>query len=311
MSEEKLNRVLVIGATGHLGGKVVRALLDRNKSVRALVRPGSDASALEKLGVEVVRGDMMDLASLKPAMEGMDALITAAAGYMRRRKTDTPEIDLKGNFNLADAARNAGLSRFVFTSILNAHQATYVPHFWNKKLVEDYLEEHGIPFVSLRPGAFIDQGQDWGATNGVRKGQLMAYVKPDARFTHVLTEDLARYLAMAVDTPEAVGKRIDIGSDRPVSLAEIAEVLSALLGRQVRVGNPPWWVFSAMLGVMGLFSESMRDLRAMARYTQTGQYVADTTRQSKLFGDVPRIEDGFRRWLVNIGLLETGRASSR
>jgi len=72
----------------------------------------------------------------------------------------------------------------VFTSILNAHQATYAPQFWNKKIVKDYLEEHGIPFVSLRPGAFIA--------------------------THVLTEDLARYLAMAVDAPEAVGKRIDI-----------------------------------------------------------------------------------------------------
>ena len=310
MSEERLNQVLVIGATGHLGGKVVRALLNRNKSVRALVRPGSDASALKKLGVEIVRGDMMDPASLKPAMEGMDALITTAAGYMRRRKTDTPEIDLKGNFNLADAAQNAGLSRFVFTSILNAHQATYVPHFWNKKLVEDYLEEHSVPFVSLRPGAFIDQGRDF-TSGGVRKGKLMAYVKPDVRFTHVLTEDLARYLATAVDAPEAVGKRIDIGSDRPVSLAEIAEILSALLGRQVRVGNPPWWFFSAMLGVMGLFSESMRDLRAMARYTQTGQYVADTTLQARLFGDVPRIEDGFRRWLVGLDLIEAGSASPR
>ena len=97
----------------------------------------------------------------------------------------------------------------MFTSILNAHQATYAPQFWNKKIVKDYLEEHGIPFVSLRPGAFIDQGQDF-TSGGVRKGQLMAYVKPDVRFTHVLTEDLARYLAMAVDAPEAVGKRIDI-----------------------------------------------------------------------------------------------------
>jgi uncharacterized protein YbjT (DUF2867 family) len=305
MSEEKLNRVLVIGATGHLGGKVVRALLDRGKRVRALVRPGSDASALEKLGVEIVRGDMMDPASLEPAMEGMDALITAAAGYVRRRKTDTPEIDLRGNFNLADAAKSAGLSRFVFTSILTSDKATYVPHFWNKKLVEDYLEEHGVPFVSLRPGAFIDQGQDW-ANAGLRKGQLMAFVKPDVRFTHVLTEDLARYLAMAVDAPGAVGKRIDIGCDRPVSLAENAEILSALLGRKVRVGNPPWWVFTAMLAVMGLFSEGMRDVRAMARYTMTGQYVADTTLQAKLFGDVPRIEDAFRRWLVGLGLLEAG-----
>jgi hypothetical protein len=68
-------------------------------------------------------------------------------------------------------------------------------------------------------------------------------------------------------------------------------------------------VFSAMMGVMGLFSEGMRDVRAMARYTMTGQYVADTTLQARLFGDVPRIEDAFRRWLVALNMLEDSRAS--
>lgn len=52
--------VLVIGGTGMLGGQVVTALVDRGKPVRALVRPGSDASRLESLGVEIARGDMMD-----------------------------------------------------------------------------------------------------------------------------------------------------------------------------------------------------------------------------------------------------------
>ena len=308
MSEKLLDRVLVIGATGHLGGKVVRALLDRNKRVRALVRPGSDASALEKLDVEITRGDMMDPASLKPAMEGMDALITTAAGYMRRRKTDTPEIDLRGNFNLADAALNARLSRFVFTSILNSHQASYVPHFWNKKIVEDYLEEHGIPFVSLRPGAFIDQGSDYLA-DSVRKGNVPSVFDPNIRYTQVLTEEVAHYLAMAVDVPEAIGKRIDVGSDRAVSAAEVAEILSGLLGRNIRVRALPWWLVNAGLGVAGLFSEGARDFRSMMKYSRTGQYVADTTVQGKLFGEAPRIEDALRRWLVGIGLLETGRAS--
>ncbi|MEW5939536.1 MAG: SDR family oxidoreductase [Chloroflexota bacterium] len=310
MSEEKLNRVLVIGGTGHLGGKVVSALLDRGKRVRALVRAGSDASALEKLGVEIAQGDMMDPPSLNLAMEGMDVLIATAAGYMRRRKTDTSEIDRTGNFNLVDAAQNTGLRRFVLTSILNCDQASYVPHFWNKKLVEDYLEERHVPFVSLRPGAFIDQGSDYLA-DGARKGNVPAMIDPNIRYTRVLTEDVARYLAMAVDAPEAVSKRIDIGYDRPVSEAEIAGILSDLLGRKIRVQAMPWWIVNAGLGVGGLFAERARDFRSMLRYTRTGQYVADTTLQAKLFGDVPRIEDGIRRWLIGLGMLETGHEAPR
>jgi uncharacterized protein YbjT (DUF2867 family) len=83
--------VLVVGGTGMLGGKVVTALLSPGKQVRALVRPASDAARVEA-GVEIVRGDMMDPASLVPAMEGADAVVTTAAGYTRHSKGDTAEI---------------------------------------------------------------------------------------------------------------------------------------------------------------------------------------------------------------------------
>ena len=76
-----------------LGGQVVTALLSRGKRVRALVRPRSDAAPLERAGVEIARGDMMDPPSLLRAMDGADAVITTAAGYTRHSKGDTAEID--------------------------------------------------------------------------------------------------------------------------------------------------------------------------------------------------------------------------
>jgi uncharacterized protein YbjT (DUF2867 family) len=140
--------VLVVGATGFLGGQVVDELLARGKEVRALVRPGSDASKLEAKGVEIARGDMLDVESLVAAMTGADAVITTAAGYTRRRK-NAQEIDTVGNANLARAASRAGVRRFVFTSILTSDQTPNVSHFWHKKLAEDKLEELGVPFVAL------------------------------------------------------------------------------------------------------------------------------------------------------------------
>jgi uncharacterized protein YbjT (DUF2867 family) len=138
--------VLVVGATGFLGGQVVDALLARGKQVRAaLVRPSSDASRLEAKGVEIVRGDMMDPESLVRTMPGADALVTTAAGYTRHSKGDGPDIDVVGNRNLAEAAADVGLRRFVFTSILTCDQTPNVPHFWHKKLAEDRLEELAVP----------------------------------------------------------------------------------------------------------------------------------------------------------------------
>jgi uncharacterized protein YbjT (DUF2867 family) len=86
--------VLVVGGTGFLGRQVVAELVARGKRVHALVRPGSDASALSGPEVTVVRGDMLDRASLDTAMAGVDAVVTSAAGYTRRRKTDTSATDL-------------------------------------------------------------------------------------------------------------------------------------------------------------------------------------------------------------------------
>ena len=154
--ERSSGRVLVVGATGFLGGQVVDQLISRGKSVSALVRPGSDASALESKGVEIARGDMLDLDSLVEAMTGVDAVISTAAGYSRRDKNATA-IDTTGNDNLAIAAERAKVRRFVLTSILTSDQTPEVSHFWHKKLAEDALEKNGVPFVALRPGAFLDQ----------------------------------------------------------------------------------------------------------------------------------------------------------
>src|SRR5918997_5423354 len=207
--------VLVVGATGSLGGKVVDELLKRGKNVRALVRPTTDASRLEGRGVEIARGDMLDLDSLVAAMNGADAVVTTAAGYTRGGK-NAHDIDTVGNANLAEAAHRAGVRRFVLTSILTCDQTPNVPHFWHKKVAEDRLEQEGVPFVALRPGAFLDMITQMGG-DPFAKRRLMWFGSPTIPLTYVLTQDLAGYLAAAVDAPGVEGQRIDIGWDRPVS----------------------------------------------------------------------------------------------
>jgi uncharacterized protein YbjT (DUF2867 family) len=292
--------VVVIGGTGMLGGQVVRALLARGKRVRALVRPKSDAARLIRPGVEIATGDMMDPASLLRAMDGADAVVSTAAGYTRHSKGDTSEIDTTGNRNLADAADQAGIRRFVLTSIVTCDQTPQIPHFWHKKLAEDRLEELGVPFVSLRPGAFLDQVTRMGG-DPFAKRRLMWFGSPTIPLTFVLTPDLAGYLVDAVDAPGVDGQRIDIGWDRPVSMQEIAQISGRLLGRHIRVRTIPAGLINAAAAVVGPFSPMAKDLGAMMRWFQTGQYVADPTRQREVFGRVPTAEDAISRFVGSLG----------
>jgi uncharacterized protein YbjT (DUF2867 family) len=290
--------VLVVGATGYLGQRVVRALVARGKPVRALVRDGTDPGPLAGPGVEIVRGNMLDPPSLDRALAGAASLVTTAIGYSARKPGDTLEsVDGLGNRNLIDAARRAKLGRFVLTSILTCELARDVPHFWQKKLTEDYLEASGVPFVSLRPGAFLNA---WWWVKNLKKGTMPAMGSPTTRSTSIHPDDVARCLAMAVDEPRALGRRIDLGMDRAVSAADLAAECARLLGRPIKVQTMP----AGMLRVIGLFNPRMRDFGAMLRYFLKGTYIADTAVQAELFGPVPTFEDSLRRALKEVGLLK-------
>ena len=291
-TEEK-RPVLQVGATGHLGGLILGQLTARGKRVRVLVRPGSNVSELPK-GVEVVRGDLLEPKSLERAAEGVSAVVTSAIGYSQRREGDSLRTDTEGNRNLVDAAGQAKVPRFVLLSILACDQAPEVPHFWAKKETEDYLSKHGVPFVSLRPGAFLYApagGYGQMIRQGIEQGQIIGMTPEGIRITYIAPSEVARAIAMGVDEPRAVGQKIDLGSDRPLSGPEYAALIGKILGRPMQLAQMPP-------------SRSPRydDMMAMVRFFQTGKYVADTRRQAELFGPVPKVEAAAREMLVGLGL---------
>ncbi len=286
--------ILQVGATGLLGGLILNQLLARGKKVRALVRPGRDTAGLPK-SVEVVRGDLLDSDSLGKATEGVSAVVTSAIGYSQRKEGDSLRTDREGNRNLIDAAKHAKVPRFVLLSILACDQAPDVPHFWAKKEAEDYLAKQAVPFVSLRPGAFLYAppgpfGQMM--RQGIEHGQVMGMTPEGIRITFIAPSEVARAVALAVDDPRALGKKIDLGSDRPLSGPEFAALIGKVLGRPVTVASAP-----AGGGPRN------DDLIAMFRFFQTGKYIANTRVQAELFGPVPKVEDGAREMLSGLGLL--------
>jgi uncharacterized protein YbjT (DUF2867 family) len=297
--------VLVAGGTGHVGRKVVAALVSRGTPVLALVRPGSDATSIESAGVTIVRGDMLDPASLDTAFADVDAVISCAAGYTRRRKSDTARTDRVGNFNLAAAARRSGVRRYVLNSILQCDDAPGVSHFEDKAKTEAELKRLGVPFVAIRPGAFLDQAQDM-AADGARRNRYIGIGDRSAtKWTWTYTQDLADSLVKAVFADDKiVGKTVDVGwSTGPVTNGELADLIAQVTKRTLSRTTVPWWVVSAMTTVVGAFNEGAGDLGRMFLYFRSGRYVADNTLHEELLGPVPTGEDAVRRWAQEKGLI--------
>lgn len=238
-------------------------------------------------------------------MRGCDATISTAIGYANRRPDDLKSLtDTQGIRNLADAALEAGVGRLVYCSVLTCDRARDVPHFWNKKLAEDYFEESGVPFVAIRPGAFLDQGDRDFWARGLRRGKLTFPGDPSVPLTFVHTDDVSRCLVDSLDIAPTHGAlRVDIGCDRPVSIVDLAGIMTMVLGRPIAPHALPWFLVGAALRVGGLFDPWKRDLRAMLDYIRRGEYIADTTLQSSVFGPPPTIESATRRYLRDVGML--------
>ncbi len=298
--------VLVIGGTGYLGGKVIDDLLRRGVRVSAMVREGSPAKALEAKDVRIVRGDLTRAITLLPVLKDMDAVISTAIGYSQRKKGDSLQsVDDAGNRNLVDAIKQSSVKRFVFTSILTADKAVNVPHFHQKKLIEDYMDEKGISYVSLRPGAFLDQNpaRDQLAIS-LKQGKIKAIGSDSAKWTYILTEDLARYLATAAIDETIPPGKIDIGMTEPLNAEMIAQFATEYTGKPVKVSTTSWFVMNTMFSFIGFFKPFMKDMKNMFVYFLSGDYVADTSLQKKYFGDVPTVKDSLFRYFEQIGLKE-------
>ena len=112
--------IFVAGATGFLGGEICRRLIAGGESVRGLIRPTSDPAVVDRLrglGVETIIGDVRDRASLDAACRGAQTVVSTVTTTRSRQPGDTIDAtDEIGQLNLVDAARDAGVERFVFVS---------------------------------------------------------------------------------------------------------------------------------------------------------------------------------------------------
>lgn len=200
--------VLVLGGTRATGLEVVRLLRARGDDVVVLARPSSDASAVEALGARVVRGDAMNPGDLTAALGAVPegGQFRAIVSTLGGASLDGPRPDFDGNRNAVDAARLAGVQRFVLVTVIGAGEslkaapapARYVLRnvIPEKTKAEDYLRTSGLDFTIIRPGGLLD-----------KEAQGKAYLTEDTRaMSWIRRADLAALTVQALDDPRAIGK---------------------------------------------------------------------------------------------------------
>ncbi len=228
-----MTTILVTGATGSIGSRLIPLLQARGVGVRALVRrPGQLASD----EVEVAVGDFADQASLRPALNGVDAVFLACGNVPEQVAYESALID--------EAAR-AGL-RVVKLSARGAAIGAPVA-FWHwHGLIEQHLRASGVPAVVLQPGFLMSNLL--GSAEPVRQQGLLLAPAAEARVAMIDPADVAAVAAVALTTPGHDGQSYVLTGPAAIGFSQVAAELSAVTGRAIRfVDIPPEAAAAAMV----------------------------------------------------------------
>ncbi len=249
--------ILVIGATGALGGMITRGLLAERKDVRILVREGRDYTPLVADGAKPVIGDLKDRASLDVACQGIETIITTATAIIRQPPDTIETVDDLGYRNLIEAAKAAGVRHFVFTSALGSSPDSPVPLMRIKALNEQRLRESGMTYTILMPNLYIEVWAGIVVAAPLAQGKPVTLVgEASHRHSMLAMRDVASFAIAAVSHPAARDATIVIGGPRPVSWTDVVAAAEHIVGheietRSVAMGEP---IEGLPAGVAGMFS---------------------------------------------------------
>jgi uncharacterized protein YbjT (DUF2867 family) len=220
--------ILVLGATAHTGGQVVRYLRERGDRFRAGYRRPEEAEKAKQQGIETVLADYERPETLRAAMEGVTRVFFV-----------TPPSPRQGEWehNILEAAKASGDIRHLVK--LSVHSADERAYFFARlhRDIEEEIEASGIPYTFLRPNGFFQNLL--ASAPLVRDQGVIVMPGGDAPVSEIDVSDIGRVAAIILTTDTHGGKAYNLTGPAPVTGAEKAAVLSELLGRPIQFVAAP------------------------------------------------------------------------
>ena len=286
-------RVLVVGATGQLGGVIARKLLAGGVPIRALARNRQKLESLAPEGAEIAAVDLLDLTRLTEACRGVAQIVATANNNLGKGPTSPRRVDLNGYQNLCAAARNTGVRRLVYVSYRGATPDAPVDIFRLKWHIEDAIRRSQVPYVILRPTAFMDVWIDQVIAAEVRKsGVIRIFGDGTAVNNYIAVEDVATFAVKVLAREDVVNEVIDFGGPSDTSLNNLAALVEKRLGVPSKRRHVPV-IAMKLHPVVKPFNEVAARMMSLGLYAATNaQPFPQWRKAADRFGVSPRtVED--------------------
>lgn len=267
-----MKRVLVAGASGYLGGFVVREFKSRGYFVRALARSAAKLKSIGDSMDEAVEAEVTQPQTLAHVCDGVDVVFSSIGITRQKDGLTFRDVDYQGNKNLLDAALRASVRKFVYVSAFNAAQLRHLDIAAAHEDFVDELKASGIDYAVLRPtGYFSDMGE---ILDMARRGRVWLIGSGENRVNPIHGADLA---VACVDAAEGEEKEVDVGGPQTMTWNQAAELAFEALGGPRKVAHIPPWLMWAVVCLVRLFNRHQGELLAFFATMATRDVVAPST----------------------------------
>ena len=235
-------KVLVTGASGFIGRRVVRRLVSAGHTVRALVRDPQRGAVLPD-ETDTVQGDVLDPGSLGPACDGVDAVVHLVAAIRETGRLTFQRVNYDGTRNVLQAAEAAGAGRFVCASTIGATSDAALPYMSSRWMAEQEIARSKVPSVVLRFSAGFGEGDE--LFNVLAAQVRLSPIVPiagdgKAKFQPIHAGDAARCLAEACEREDLAGHTLELGGPEYYTYDQMIDLIAETLGAKVaKLHLPP------------------------------------------------------------------------
>jgi uncharacterized protein YbjT (DUF2867 family) len=240
----KTKRILLAGGTGYLGAYVLQELLAQGYPTRAVVR-NLKRVTIQNPNLEIVEAEVTKKDSLKGICDGIDVVISTVGITRQKDGLTYMEVDYQANLNLLEAAKRAGVQKFIYVSAINGAQYRDLKIFEAKERFVDALKASGLDDLVLRPNGFFSDMKDFLAM--AKRGRVYLFGDGAYQLNPIHGADLA---TVCVDCIEKEVKELTIGGPDLFTQNELAELALKAWGNKVKIVHLPDWIRRTIIFIM-------------------------------------------------------------
>jgi len=232
-----MRTLLVIGASGFIGGRLTNALLAEGYTIRCLARDPARFQDLATAGCEIVQGDIADRASVQRAMDSVHAVYIAIHTLSPQPASAAGQrfmaVELNGLQNIVTACHAHGVRRLIYVTSLGT--AADAPSEWLRERwrAEQFLLTSGLDVTVIRPGMIVGAGgRGFEMLAGQAKKSAAIFLGGEQKMRTIAVDDLIYYLVSVLNDPRAYQQCYDVGNDDVLTNRQMIDAGAEILGRR-------------------------------------------------------------------------------